>query len=268
MLKKQTLWIGGIVLGTWLLAWVIFLRPYHRDISNFQQKMKLLHANISGLYQSEYPPYPKLLDQLEEQNKTLLNQLQSFVENLNIPLKERYPTSVVEFRGQWDEQLRQIRQQANSIGIAVEEKLGFSQALPSNISEPYWIAEDLGIAILQQLLELATTQKELKKINQLNFLDLEQAPMATQPFLRQFKLEIVFESSPAFVPFFLQSISKPSNRLPYLTVSEMTMTIGSQADTISTKCILAGLIINPTGKLEAKPLDSSSGPQSVPIWEK
>ncbi len=267
MREKITLILISVAVGTWLIVGFTVLIPNYKKIKEMQYKLEAVGSNLQSLCSGNNEPHPEEVGRLTKQNQQLTQQIQEGSNILGVHTSTNTSTSVVELRGYWDAKVRLLRQQSNKLGVTIGDSVGFSQSLPSTISMYYWTQAELASRLMSQLLLLAEQHRQLYRIHQLNFVDLDK-PKIPDVFLQPFTMEVTLESSYVYVVELMQLLAKPSSQFSFLTVSEITLSLGTQPDTVIVKLQLVGHQIQPNGSLETKVENTqNSNYQTVPVWE-
>ncbi len=274
MLSKHLLRLTTYIMGVLIISFFI-LQYFYKENQSLQAKISSLNSNIADLYQDKNPPNQHTLNQFQHKQQTLQTIMSYLDKNINLTTPEKYSTSVVEFRSQFDEKLRQLRLHANRVGVKLGDSLGFSQPLPDTIPEYYWIHLNLGFKVMEDILTMAESQKELSQIVSFNFPDLDkfETNTLTEKFLKYYQIEIILESSYSFTLKVMHNFSQPTqekNNTPFLSIREANFSMGKQVEDVQSKIRFVGIKINPHGTLEQK-IEEKNNPQSTqttPLWER
>lgn len=268
MLEKRTFILISIATGIWLIVGVFILIPNYKKMQDIQVRLESVGSNLQSLCSGNNAPHPEEVERLKKQSQQLTQQIQEGANVLGLHVSNNTSTSVVEFRGYWDAEIRLLRQQSNKLGVTIGDAIGFSQSLPSTIPTHYWTQAELASRLMSQLLLLAEPRRQLYKINQVSFSDLDKTT-APDAFVQPFRLEVSLESSYVYIVELMQFLSKPSPQFSFLTVSDITLSLGTQPDTVIARLQLVGHQIQPNGSLESKVESTqNSNYQTVPVWER
>ncbi len=276
MIHQRFFIIIAAILFLWMLPYFCFLRPWNKDIKKNHAKIQVLKDNIVSLLQGEESLQQETSDEKEEQNKKLTNRIQEIIQKIEWQQSVNKSNSVLEFRSQYDQKKAKLQQEANRIGIPVEETLGFPRSLPATIEENYWISLELGSYIISQLLQMGNKEDILQSIQKIHYPKLQETSGGNRAFFLEYPVELTMLSSYSFILKIIHFFSEPaflknSNRpFPILVIREISLLHSSKPDIIEAKICFAACKIVPDGEIspgtekQQKPIT----PQTIPIWER
>ncbi|NUM36237.1 MAG: hypothetical protein HUU50_16975 [Candidatus Brocadiae bacterium] len=276
MMNKRFLIIALSLLALWLVPYLFFLNPWNREIQKRQTKIRSLKDNILGLYQGENALQQESFSEKEEQSKMLRLRLQEISKKLQWQGVSPRSDSILEFRSRYDQSKAKLQQEANKMGISVDETLGIPRNLPSAINQKYWISLELGCYILSRLLQTGEKKEAILSIDKIHYPDLQEESRVENQFMVGYPVELSITCSYSFLlkafHGFSQVASFPPDSIgfPFLTMEEMAVSATPKSDIVEAKLRLVAWRIFPEGTFvpDAEKKQSPVVPQNIPIWER
>lgn len=253
MMNKRFLIIALSLLALWLVPYLFFLNPWNREIQKRQTKIRSLKDNILGLYQGENALQQESFSEKEEQSKMLRLRLQEISKKLQWQGVSPRSDSILEFRSRYDQSKAKLQQEANKMGISVDETLGIPRNLPSAINQKYWISLELGCYILSRLLQTGEKKEAILSIDKIHYPDLQEESRVENQFMVGYPVELSITCSYSFLlkafHGFSQVASFPPDSIgfPFLTMEEMAVSATPKSDIVEAKLRLVAWRIFPEG---------------------